>query len=378
MSDYYSILGISRGATDEEIKKAYRKNALKYHPDRNSGDSLAEKKFKEISEAYEILSDPQKRQLYDQYGSDAFRGGGGGGGQSFSSMEEALRTFMGAFGRNGEESIFDSLFGSDSEGSSARKGASKKVSITISFQEAVKGTVKEAIISNYAHCSRCTGTGAESPKDVKTCSRCHGSGAIHHNRGFFSMSSSCPSCGGQGKVIASPCKECKGEGRVKTKQQVKIKIPAGIDNGMSLQLTGYGDAGQGGAPSGDLHVHIIVEPDPLFERNGDDVTVDLPLSFSEAALGCKKEIPSLQDGMVEIKIPEGIQSGKIIRIKGKGVPNVRKQGIGDLLVKVTIETPVRLSESQKKLFEEIAKLENDNNSSNKKSFFEKLKSSMKR
>lgn len=386
MADYYDTLGISRTATAEEIKKAYRKNALKYHPDKNPGDVAAEKKFKEISEAYEVLSDDKKRQIYDQYGPDALRGGmgGGPGGMGgmggFSSMEEALRTFMGAFGggNGGGESIFESIFGFEGgENSRAQQGASKKMSLTISFEEAVKGTEKEASITNYASCDSCDGSGGASPSAIKRCNRCHGAGVIHQSRGFFSMSTTCPSCHGQGKTISEPCKSCHGEGRVKKKQSVKIKVPAGVDNGMRLRLGGYGDAGPSGGPTGDLYVYINVEPHPVFQRDGDDVIVELPLSFTEAALGAKKEIPSPHGGSVRVDIPEGTQPDKVLRIRGKGVPNVHGQGEGDLLVRIFIETPVRLSEKQKELLKSFAKLETEDNSPRKKNFFDKVKSFFK-
>ncbi len=386
MADYYDVLGISKGATADEIKKAYRKNALKYHPDKNPGDAAAEKKFKEISEAYEVLSDEKKRQIYDQYGPEALRGGmGGPGGMGgmgggFSSMEEALRTFMGAFGGGGGggggESIFDSIFGFETEGQSggAQQGASKKMNLTVTFEEAIKGTEKEAMITNFATCSRCHGSGASTSAAIKKCSRCHGSGMVHQTRGFFSMSSPCHTCHGRGKIIADPCPECQGEGRVKKRTSVKIKIPAGVDNGMRIRMQGYGDAGTGGAPAGDLYVYINIEPHPVFQRDGDDVIVELPLSFTEATLGCKKEIPSPTGGSLRIDIPEGTQSDKVLRVKGKGSPNVHGNGHGDLLVRLSIETPVRLTEKQKELLKEFAALETEANSPRRKTFFDKMKS----
>jgi molecular chaperone DnaJ len=382
MTDYYSILGISKNASADEIKKAYRKNALKYHPDKNPGDASAEKQFKAISEAYEVLSDDKKRQIYDQYGADALRGGmggmGGGGPQGFSSMEEALRTFMGAFGGGqGGGSIFDSFFGVDPEESMGRQGVSKKMNLNVTFEEAVKGVEKEAVVTNYVSCKNCNGSGAASPSAIKKCTRCNGAGQIHQSRGFFSMSSPCPTCHGQGKTISDPCKECHGEGRLKQKQQITIKVPAGIDNGMRLRMGGYGDAGTGGAPAGDLYVYITVEPHPVFQRDDDDVIVELPLSFTEAALGCKKEIPSPQGNTVRIEVPEGTQPDKVLRIKGRGMPNVHGQGEGDLLIRVSIETPVRLTDKQKDLLTKFAELETEANSPRKKNFFDKVKSFFK-
>jgi molecular chaperone DnaJ len=386
MSDYYNVLGVTKTATADEIKKAYRKNALKYHPDKNPGDPAAEKKFKEISEAYEVLSDDKKRQIYDQYGADALRGGmgGGPGGMGgmggFSSMEEALRTFMGAFGGGGGgESIFDSFFGGgfEQEQQGAQQGASKKMSINITFEEAVNGTEKEAAITNYVSCTRCDGSGAASASAIKRCTRCSGSGMVHQSRGFFSMSSPCPTCHGHGKTISDPCKECHGEGRLKKKQNVTIKIPAGVDNGMRIRMAGYGDAGIGGGQPGDLYVYINVEPHAVFQRDGDDIIIELPITFTEAALGCKKEIPSPVGNPLRIEIAEGTQPDKVLRIKGKGAPNVHGQGEGDLLVRVSIETPVRLSDKQKDLLQKFAELETESNSPRKKNFFDKMKSFFK-
>lgn len=382
MSDYYNVLGVSRSATPDEIKKAYRKNALKYHPDKNPGDAAAEKKFKEISEAYEVLSDSNKKQIYDQYGADALRGGMGGGpggmggAGGFSSTEEALRTFMNAFGGGGGGSIFESMFGFESGegGGGAQQGASKKMNLTISFEEAILGTEKEASINNYATCESCDGSGAASAAAIKKCSRCNGSGVLQQNRGFFSMSAPCNSCGGQGKTISDPCKTCRGEGRQKKKQNIKIKVPAGIDNGMRLRLGGHGDAGPAGGPPGDLYVYINVEPHAVFQRDGDDVIIELPLSFTEVALGTKKEIPSPQGGTVRVDIPEGTQPDKVLRVRGKGAPNVHGQGNGDLLIKLALETPVRLSDKQKQLLKSFAELETEANSPRKKNFFDKVKS----
>lgn len=382
MSDYYDALGIARNATEDDVKKAYRKNALKYHPDRNPGDAAAEKRFKEISEAYEVLSDGKKRQIYDQYGPDALRGGMGGGAgpgmEGFSSMEEALRTFMGAFGSGNGESIFGSLFGFESESQQQdRQGASKKMSLTISFEEAIKGVEKEAVLNNYAACSKCHGSGAATAAAVKKCSRCQGSGVIHQSRGFFSMSSNCPGCQGQGKIISDPCKDCHGEGRTKVKQQITIKVPPGVDNGMRIKMSGYGDAGPSGGAPGDLYVYINVEPHPVFKRDGDDVVIELPLSFTEAALGTQKQMPSPRGGALKIDIPEGTQPDKVLRLRGKGVPNVHGQGEGDLLVKVSVEVPVRLSDTQKDLLKKFAELEIETNSPRKKNFFDKMKSFFK-
>ncbi len=382
MSDYYQTLGISRTASPDEIKKAYRKNALKFHPDRNQGDAEAEKSFKAISEAYEVLSDEKKRQIYDQYGADAVRAGGMGGGPAggpggFSSMEEALRTFMNAFGGGGGggESMFESFFGFEGEGGpgGARQGSSKKMNLTISFEEAMKGVEKQAALSTYTSCNTCSGSGAKSASSIKRCTRCKGAGQIQQSRGFFSMTSVCPQCYGKGQTITDHCLDCRGEGRVKKKQEIAIKVPAGVDTGMRLRLSGYGDAGEGGGPPGDLYVFISVEPHEVFKREGDDIIVELPLSFTEAALGCKKELPTPMGGSCRISIPEGTQYGKAFRVKEEGAPNVHRRGRGDLIVHVSVETPVHLNDKQKQVLESFAALEGEQNSPRKRSFFDKLK-----
>jgi molecular chaperone DnaJ len=379
MSDYYTILELSRDASQEEIKKAYRKNALKYHPDRNPGDAEAERSFKQVSEAYEVLSDENKRRIYDQYGADAVKAsaaGGGPGAGGFSSMEEALRTFMGAFGNGGGgDSIFESLFGFETEGREhgARQGASKKMNMTISFEESVKGVEKEIMITNLINCSPCHGTGAKSEKGIKACSRCQGRGQIHQSRGFFSMTTTCPQCGGQGQTITDPCMTCHGQGQVKDKQKIDVKIPPGVDSGMRLRMPGHGDAGIGGGPAGDLYISISVKPHDVFERQGDDVIIDLPISFSDAALGCKKEIPSPHGHTCRLLIAEGAQSGKTMRVRGEGIPNVHGQGKGDLLVQLTVETPVNLSDKQKELLRSFAELEKEHNSPRKRGFLDKVK-----
>lgn len=386
MADYYETLEITRTATPEEIKKAYRKKALQYHPDKNPGNAEAEKRFKEISEAYEVLSDEKKRQIYDRHGKEGLQGAGmgmGAGAQGFSSMDEALRTFMDAFGMGGGgggESIFD-FFGGGAEyggmgGRSSRggrQGASKRVNITISFEEAAKGVDKELVISNYVACTVCHGKGTTSPKGVKTCNTCGGRGQVFEQRGFFSMTMTCPECHGEGKVITDPCTNCHSQGVIKEKQHIKVHIPAGVDNGMRLKMSGYGDAGQGGGPPGDLYVFINVETHEIFEREGNDIILDLPISFAEAALGCKKEVPSLLNHVCRITIPEGTQNGKTFRVKGEGFPNVHGHGRGDLLVKIFVETPTKLTDKQKEVLEEFAKLEGLNNLPKRKSFLDKIK-----
>ncbi len=385
MSEYYDLLGVTKGASQDEIKKAYRKLAVKYHPDKNPDDDTSESKFKEISEAYEALSNPQKREAYDRFGKDGMQGfsagGAPGGHGGFSSMEDALRTFMGAFdGGQGGDSIFDSLFGFGGSGGggqtgsqSFQKGASKKIAVTVLFEEAAKGVKKEALITKYDNCNTCSGSGASSPKAIKKCTQCGGSGQVYQSRGFFSMSAVCSACHGNGQVITERCKDCHGHGRTKSKQKVKIDIPAGIDTGMTLKMSGHGDAGESGGPAGDLYVEVHVKAHDVFERHGDDILIDLPVTFHEASLGCKKEIPTPLSGKMRISIPEGTQTGKTLRVRKEGFPNVHGQGRGDLHVHISVETPTNLSSKQKDLLKEFSKLETPKNHPRKRTFLDKVK-----
>lgn len=376
--DYYTTLGISKEATPEEIKKAYRKMALKYHPDKCKGNPDSQEQFKKISQAYEILSDPEKRQVYDQYGEEALQGGmgQGQGAGGFSSMEDALRTFMNAFGSGfsgggGGGSIFDMFF--QEEGSAqAQRGNSKKMPLKISFLEAAEGVVKEFHIHRFQGCTQCKGAGYADAKDIKRCPSCEGKGKVVQSQGFFHMTTTCSRCQGRGTVLINPCSHCHGSGRVKGKESVRVTIPAGVDSGMQLRVKGKGDAGIGRGAAGDLYVFIEVEPHKIFTREGNDLLLDLPISVSEAALGCKKEIPTLKKSCL-LSIPEGTQNGKILRIKGEGFPHLEGYGKGSLFIHVHVETPTNLTEKQKQLLTEFQKLEGEQNFPKRGGFLEKIK-----
>lgn len=376
--DYYQLLEVSKDASQEDVKRAYRKKALKYHPDRNPDDPEAEQKFKEVSEAYEVLSDENKRQMYDRYGKEGVNHGahgfGGGGAHGFSSMEDALRTFMGAAGGGGGgfESVFDFFGQGHAPGHQVRQGASKKTSIVLTLEEAFKGVEKELAINNWVLCKKCEGKGAASSDGIKSCGRCGGSGQVVQSRGFFSMATTCPDCHGEGQVITKPCKECQGQGRVQERQTVRVPIPAGVDTGTRLKVSGYGDAGDPGAPPGDLYVICQVKEHEVFQREGEHLILELPITFAEAGLGCKKEIPTLK-GSCRITIPEGTQTGKIFNVKGAGMPSLHSRSKGDLHVYVTVETPQNLDKRQKELLEELQNLQSPKQTPKNQSFVEKIK-----
>ncbi len=374
-TSYYTTLGINEKASAAEIKSAYRKMAQQHHPDKNPGDKNAEAKFKQVSEAYETLSDENKRAAYDRYGHDSYQQqsqGGGGGGYSNASAEDLFRNFMGG----GGDSIFDSFFGGGGRESrsGAERGASKRASLTISFLEAVTGVEKEILITRNVTCTGCKGSGAARPDAIKKCTTCRGSGQVTVSQGFFTMAQPCHRCGGAGSTISEACTSCAGHGEVKTKEKVTLKIPAGIDSGMRLRMAGKGDAGTQGGPAGDLHVSITVDPHEFFEREGDNILCDLPISFTDAALGGKQEVAAPSGKKFTIEIPEGVQNLKILTIPKEGFPNVHGHGRGELLIRINVETPVDLSDNQKKLLREFQKNETEHNSPRKRKFINKIKS----
>ncbi len=368
--DFYEVLGLSKGAGKDEIKKAYRKLAVKFHPDKNPGDTAAEEKFKEATEAYEVLSDEQKRQRYDQFGHAAFGpgsgAGGGAGGFGGVDLEEALRTFMGAFGSGGGGSIFDNFFGGGGREDSNR-GSDLRYDLEIDFEEAVFGSRRDLTFNVNVECDTCDGTGAAKGSGVETCSTCQGTGQVVMQQGFFQMRQTCPECQGTGKIIRNPCKDCRGTGQRKGKRQITLRIPPGVETGSRLRVAGKGEGGlQGGTP-GDLYVIIHVREHDLFERHDLDLIVDLPVPLTTAILGGEVEVPTLE-GHSRIKIPSGTQSGKVLRLKGKGVKDPRGYGNGDLHVRVQVEIPGKVHGKLKKAVEQLEKELDGENQPQRRSF----------
>ena len=372
--DYYEVLGVQKGASDTEIKKAYRKLAKENHPDLNPGDQGAEARFKEINEAYEILSDKDKRTRYDQFGFagvDPSYGGGGYGGGGFDGSFD--------FGDLGD--IFGSFFGGGFGGASRsrsgpQRGESLRTSLSITFEEAAFGCEKEINLERVESCDTCGGSGAAPGTTPETCSTCGGTGTVQQRRqtpmGVFATTSPCPRCGGKGKMISSPCKSCNGTGQVRKRKTIKVSIPAGIDNGQIISLRGQGNAGKNGGPSGDLQIIISVQSHPLFRRDGTNVYCDAPITFTQAVLGGELEIPTI-DGKVKYEIPEGTQTGTTVRLRGKGIPNVNGRGRGDQFVTVHIETPRNLSREQKEALRKFSESLKEHNYKERKSLFEKFK-----
>ncbi|MDR1853792.1 MAG: molecular chaperone DnaJ [Azoarcus sp.] len=366
--DYYDILGVNRDASDDDIKKAYRKLAMKYHPDRNPDSKDAEEKFKEAKEAYEVLSDAKKRDSYDRFGHagvDPSMGGGPGGfgGGGFEGFGDAF------------SDIFGDLFGGGRGRSNVYRGADLRYNLEISLEEAARGAEKTIRIPTIEECETCHGTGAKPGTHATTCPNCGGSGQMRIQQGFFSLQQPCPKCHGSGRIIPDPCRDCGGAGRVKRQKTLEVKIPPGIDEGMRLRHSGHGEPGVNGGPPGDLYVEIHIRQHSVFEREHDDLHCEMPISFATAALGGEIEIPTL-DGLARLKIPAETQSGKVFRLRGKGIKNVRNQSHGDLMCHVVVETPVNLTDRQRELlfeFDEISKRNGDRHNPKAKSFMDKVK-----
>ncbi len=353
--DYYEVLGVSRTATIEEIKKAYRKLAMQYHPDRNPGSREAEEKFKDAAEAYEVLSNEEKRRIYDQYGHEGLSGGFSGGGFTDFDLSDALRTFMQGFG--GFEDFFGMGHGRER---GARRGSDLQIRLKLTLEEIAAGVEKKIKVKKYVTCQACKGTGARGGTGVKTCPVCHGTGEVRQvSRSIFGQFvniTACPNCHGEGTIIEDPCPICKGEGRVRGEETITVKIPAGVSTGNYLTLRGEGNVGPRGGSAGDLIVIIEEKGHEFFERHGDDILFHLNVGFSQLVLGTEVEVPTLT-GKVVLKIPAGTQSGKIFRLKGKGVPHLNHYGSGDELVRVQVETPSQLSKEEKELYGRLAELE---------------------
>ncbi len=378
MSDYYSLLGVSKGASSQEIKKAYRKLAVKYHPDKNPDDKLAEDKFKEISQAYEVLSDSKKKSQYDQFGHDAYtQKGGMGGGGGHDPFDIFSQVFGGARGGGGGGSFFDELFGGGGRSrsrSSAQDGSDLRYDLEISFENTVYGADKEIKIPKLETCESCNGSGATPGTSKGTCGKCRGTGQVTLAQGFFHVQQTCPSCNGAGQVIKSPCSKCHGEGRVRREKKIKIHIPPGANTGTRLRVANEGEGGLRGGRNGDLYVIIHVRPHEIFQRDGSDLLCEIPIDFPTATLGGVIEVPTVS-GKTKMKIPEGTQNGTIMRLRGKGMPSLRGGTRGDQHIKILVEVPKRLNKKQKELLNEFSKaMPSGQNHPLQESFFKKAKS----
>ncbi len=351
--DYYEVLGVSKTATEEEIKKAYRKIALQNHPDTHPNDKDAEERFKEASEAYEVLSDPKKRSAYDQFGFSGMNDFQGGAAGNYSNVYRDFSDIFGGMG-GGFSDFFSSFFGGGGRqsqgGSYAEQGASLRYNLTIDFSEAVKGCKKEISFAHKIKCDTCSGTGGTGRK---TCPTCHGSGRVTSGGGFFQMSSTCHTCSGKGYVIEKPCSTCRGTGTVNKTEKLMVTIPAGVDNGARMSLRGKGDAGLNGGADGDLVIFITVRPDKYFVREGNDVYLKIPVSIAQASLGASIFVPTVDGEKLKVDIPQGIQSGKMLRVRGKGIPVLRSSQRGDMYIQIVVETPKRLSLKAKRLMKEL-------------------------
>ena len=342
--DYYEILGVDRSASEEEIKKSYRKLAMQYHPDRNPGNGGAEEMFKEAAEAYEVLCDPEKRDIYTRYGHEGLSGAGYRG---FSGFEDIFSSFGDIFG-----DVFGFSTGRSHSRTGARAGADLRYDLRVSFMDAALGATTEINMQKYVLCSSCRGSGCAPGTSTRVCSRCQGRGQVTQSSGFFSISSTCPQCQGQGGVITTPCPECSGGGKVREAKTVQLKIPAGVETGSRLRLRGEGEEGQHGGPNGDLYVFIEVEQHEIFERSGNDIFCRVPITFTQAALGGSVEAPTLT-GVEKIKIPRGTQTGRIFRLKGKGIANLRGYGRGDEVIETVVTVPTNLTKKQEELLKEF-------------------------
>ncbi|CAM5773570.1 molecular chaperone DnaJ [Bosea minatitlanensis] len=362
--DYYEILGVSRTVTDVELKSSFRKLAMQHHPDRNPGDKQAEIKFKEINEAYQVLSDGQKRAAYDRFGHQAFENGGGGGGQADFS------DFM--------SDIFDSFFGDARRGgprnaNGRERGADLRYNLEIGLEEAFTGKNASIRVPTSVSCEACSGTGAKPGSKSRQCPTCGGHGRVRANQGFFSVERTCPTCNGRGEVIDDPCKNCQGTGRVTRERTLSVNIPAGVEDGTRIRLAGEGEAGLRGGPAGDLYIFLSLKPHPIFQRDGADLFCRVPIGLVSAALGGEIEVPTLSGEQARVKIPEGTQTGKQFRLKGKGMSVLRSREVGDLYIQVVVETPQKLTARQRELLEEFERESSQNTHPETAGFFGRVK-----
>ncbi len=361
--DYYETLGVDRKAGEEDIKKAYRQAAMAHHPDRNPGDKAAEEKFKEAAEAYSVLSDAEKRARYDRFGHQAFGSGGANAGPQFTNVEDIFEAFGG--------SIFGDLFGGGRRRAGPQAGRDLRIELALTLEEVDRGVEKRVEIKRRESCLPCKGSGAKPGTTSAPCTQCGGRGQIHRNQGFFTMALVCPRCRGAGTTIENPCATCHGQGRTEQKVEIKIDVPAGVEDGIQLRVTGEGDAGDPGAPRGSLYCVVREKEHKMFQRNGADVLCELPFTYAQLALGDDVEVPTLR-GRAKMSIPPGTASSKVFRMRGQGVPQLDGTGRGDQLVRVFVEVPTKLDARQKELLREFADLERKN--SGDKSFFEKIAS----
>ena len=373
--DYYDVLGVSKGASADEIKKGYRKKAKELHPDRNADNPDAEAQFKEANEAYEVLKDPEKKAAYDRFGHAAFEGGmgGGGGPRPGGGGFHGQGDFASAF-----SDVFDDLFGDFMGGRQgggrqrAARGADLRYNLRVTLEEAYSGLQKTINVPTSIACGECSGTGAEGGAEPTTCPTCSGMGKVRAQQGFFTVERTCPTCSGLGQIIKNPCKVCHGQGRVERDRSLSVNIPAGVETGTRIRLAGEGEAGMRGGPSGDLYIFVEVRPHELFQREGNNLYCRVPVSMSTAALGGDIEVPTIDGGRSRVKIPEGSQSGRQMRLRGKGMPALRGPGHGDMFIELAVETPVNLTSRQKELLREFEELSEENNPESK-SFFSSVK-----
>jgi molecular chaperone DnaJ len=378
--DYYELLGVAKGASEEELKKAYRKKAVQFHPDKNPGNKEAEEMFKKVSEAYEVLKDPEKRAAYDRYGHAAFQQGGGprgpggfgGGGGGFHDPFDIFREVFGQQGGGGGGGIFDQFFGGEGNGGGAGRGSDLRYDLEITLEEAAHGVEKEISFRKLGECAHCHGNGAEPGSKKTTCPTCRGAGQVTTSRGFFHVRQACPACHGSGQKFEKVCVKCHGEGRVNETSKINIKIPAGVDTGNKLRSSGNGEAGVMGGEAGDLYIVVHVKDHDVFERQGDDLFCEIPIKFTLATLGGNIHVPTME-GKASLKIPAGTQSGTTFRLKGRGMPHLRGGTHGDQLIRVQVEVPDSLTSEQRKILEEFARVSGDTDQPMSKGFFEKAK-----